>query len=172
VARWWRETAPQLLAYLSMKERALLEEELRFQGLFCSDDLPRGVVHADLFRDNVLFDDGRIGGIIDFYFAGNDVLLFDIAVTVNDWCSDASGRLDSERTLALLAAYHAVRPLTAGEHGAWPAQLRAAALRFWLSRLYDQHLPRRGEILQSKDPNEFRDILRLRIEAGQSLPWV
>lgn len=171
-ARWRRETAPQLRSYLSAEEQVLLDEELRYQELFLHDELPRGVVHADLFRDNVLFDDGCIGGIIDFYFAGNDALLFDIAVTVNDWCSDATGRLDPERTLALLGAYHAVRPLTAAERGAWPVLLRAAALRFWLSRLYDLHLPRRGEILQSKDPQQFRDILRLRIEAGHSLPWV
>lgn len=101
----------------------MLADELRFQVSHRLDKLPRGVVHADLFRDNCLFEITagvpRVGGIIDFYFAGNDVLLFDVAVTVNDWCSDTAGELDTARTSALLAAYHAERPLNAAEkvHG-------------------------------------------------------
>ena len=169
-ARWWRETAPQLIPFLSADEHALLKEELSFQGLFHDEDLPRGVVHADLFRDNVLFDEGRVGGIIDFYFAGNDALLLDVAITVNDWCSNQVGEFDSERSLALLDAYHAVRPFNALERSRWPVLLRAAALRFWLSRLYDLHLPRPGEMVYPKDPNLFRDILRQRIAAPCRLP--
>ncbi|TXG79614.1 MAG: homoserine kinase [Rhodocyclaceae bacterium] len=173
--RWWRETAPQVMPFLTPDEQAMLADELRFQGTHRHDALPRGVVHADLFRDNCLFatDTGapRVGGIIDFYFAGNDVLLFDVAVTVNDWCSDASGELDTARARALLDAYHSIRPLSPAEHKAWPAMLRGAALRFWLSRLYDFHLPRPGEIIHAHDPARFRDILKLRIAAGSALPW-
>ena len=173
--RWWRETAPRVMPFLASDEQTMPAEELRFQGTHRHDELPRGVVHADLFRDNCLFEMSagipRVGGIIDFYFAGNDVLLFDVAVTVNDWCSDAAGALDAARAAALLAAYHAVRPLSAAERGAWPAMLRGAALRFWLSRLYDFHLPRPGEIINAHDPARFRDILRLRVAAGDAVPW-
>lgn len=174
--QWWRETAPQIMPFLAADEQVLLGEELRFQALYRREDLPRGVVHADLFRDNVLFgamdETTRIGGVIDFYFAGHDALLFDVAVTVNDWCTDAVGELDAARTTALLAAYDAVRPFTAQERGAWPLMLRAAALRFWLSRLYDYHLPRQGEMVQVKNPNQYRDILGLRIAANGNLPWI
>ncbi|MEW5889185.1 MAG: homoserine kinase [Pseudomonadota bacterium] len=168
--RWWRDTAARVAPFLEADDAALLREELRFQSLYRLPDAPRGVVHGDLFRDNVLFEDGRIGGVIDFYFAGHDVLLFDVAVTVNDWCIEADGRLDEARALALLRAYHAVRPLTALERGAWPVMLRAAALRFWLSRLEDFHLPRAGEMVLVKDPRHFRDMLRLR-SAATRLPW-
>ncbi len=175
-ARWREETAPQVLPFLAPAEQALLRQELRFQAAQRLDDLPRGIIHADLFRDNVLFEggeaDARIGGVIDFYFAGIDFLLFDIAVAANDWCVDDAGELDAARTGALLRAYHAVRPLSAIERAAWPALLRAAALRFWLSRLHDAHLPRPGEMVLRKDPDPFRDILRRRIAAGSALPWI
>lgn len=172
-ARWWRETAPRVLPGLDADAAALLREELRFQGRNGLNDLPRGVIHADLFRDNVLFtDDGRISGILDFYFAGADHLLLDVAITVNDWCVLPDGGLDPARTQALLAAYHATRPLTVAEHAAWPGLLRAAALRFWLSRLADGLAPRPGEIVKRKDPDEFRAILLHRIDAGTDLPWI
>ncbi|MEY3201776.1 MAG: homoserine kinase [Pseudomonadota bacterium] len=172
---WWKATVPQVLPFLPADEARLLEAELAHQLGQNRSALPRGVVHADLFRDNCLFDDSagtpRVGGIIDFYFAGHDALLFDLAVTVNDWCSDESGAVDFSRAVPLIAAYHRARPLSAEEHAAWPAMLRAGALRFWLSRLYDYHLPRPGEMVHRHDPARFRDILRHRIDAP-SLPWI
>lgn len=172
--RWWREMGDRLLPHLSKEDAKLLKEELRFQGLYRFSDLPRGVIHADLFRDNVLWADGQLSGIIDFYYACNDALLYDVAVTVNDWCSDDSGVLDTERVMALLAAYHSVRPFSAIERGAWPVMLRAAALRFWLSRLRDLHFPRPAEIVHVKDPAIFRTILVDRIEQENELQrqWI
>ncbi len=163
--RWWREAADAALPTLSVEDAALLREELRFQSLYRFPDLPRGIVHADLFRDNVLWDQGKISGVIDFYFACTDVLLYDLAIVANDWCIAGDGSLDEARTCALLEGYHVNRPLSAIERGAWPVLLRAAALRFWLSRLADYHSPRPGELTYTKDPRHFRDILRLRVES-------
>ena len=163
--RWRRETAPEVEPFLDAERRALLASELAFKSRQRFDNLPRGPVHGDLFRDNVLFEgeagSQRIGGIIDFYFAVIDSLLFDVAVTVNDWCDDA-GHMDPRRAAALLGAYQDTRALDAAERAAWPAMLRAAALRFWLSRLYDFYLPRPGELTHAHDPEHFRRVLELR----------
>jgi homoserine kinase type II len=165
---WWVETTPVVLPYLSDERRQLLIEEMRFQQAFAASSeyqqLQRGPVHADLFRNNAMFDGERLTGFFDFYFAGCDTWLFDVAVTVNDWCIDLeSGMLDTPRVRALLDAYHAVRPFTAAEQRAWQPMLRAAALRFWLSRLYDFHLPREAEMLTPHNPTHFERILRARI---------
>ncbi|HEX4327873.1 MAG TPA: homoserine kinase [Burkholderiales bacterium] len=170
---WWAVTAPRVLPFLSAENQAMLSDELRFQASHRLDQLPRGPIHADLFRDNVLFDDNTLGGFIDFYFAGWDCLLFDVAVCVNDWCiareGADSGRLLDEQARVFLAAYHAVRPFDAAEHAAWPVMLRAGALRFWLSRLFDFHLPRPGELITPHDPGHFERILRLRRAAAAPL---
>ena len=171
--KWWRFAAREVVSFLDSQNRSLLESEIAFQAEHRFPDLPRGPVHADLFRDNALFEKTRISGVVDFYFAGVDCLLYDIAVCVNDWClvDPATDRsLDEARTRALLAACHAVRPFSALEREAWPAMLRAAALRFWLSRLYDFHLPRPGMLVHKHDPEHFRRILELRI-AGAAL-WL
>jgi homoserine kinase type II len=170
--RWWRVAAAKVSPFLDAEGAALLRAELEFQARHRCGDLPRGPVHADLFRDNVLFDAERIGGVIDFYFAGIDCLLFDVAVTLNDWCVHPGGEIDLPRSQALLAAYHARRPFTSAERDAWPVLLRSAALRFWLSRLYDFYLPRPGELVHAHDPEHFRRILRLRIAHAGDAPWI
>lgn len=176
--RWQQQAAPKVSPFLDAKLQDLLASELEFQTQQQFDTLPRGAVHGDLFRDNVLFegDDAgeaagpRIGGVIDFYFAGIDAFVFDLAVALNDWCVDAAGSIEPERATALLIAYEQKRPLSAPERDAWPAMLRAASLRFWLSRLYDFYLPRPGELTHAHDPEHFRRILELRRAGAISLP--
>jgi homoserine kinase type II len=173
---WWVETAPVVRPHLAPAQRELLDAELAFQQQLAASPagqaLPRGPIHADLFRDNVMFDDtagsDRLCGFFDFYFAGTDTLLFDVAVCVNDWCADlATGTLDPTRAEAFVRAYTHERELTHGELRAFPALLRAAALRFWISRLWDWHLPRQAALLQPMDPAHFERVLRERIAA----PW-
>ena len=173
---WWAETAPVIRPHLSTEQVTLLDEEVAFQQHLAASPagqaLPRGPIHADLFRDNVMFDDtaggDRLCGFFDFYFAGTDTLLFDVAVCLNDWCADLdTGLLDESRAAAFVAAYHRARALTHGEVRALPALLRAAALRFWISRLWDWHLPRDAAMLSPKDPMHFERVLRVRI----AQPW-
>ncbi len=165
---WWNETVPVVRPCVDQAQAALLTSELAFQNHIAASPayaaLPRGPIHADLFRDNVLFEQGRLTGFFDFYFAGVDSWLFDIAVCLNDWCVDlASGAHDAERADAFLRAYGGVRPLGAAERRLLPALLRAGALRFWVSRLWDLHLPREASLLQAHDPGHFERVLRERV---------
>jgi homoserine kinase type II len=173
---WWAETVPVVLPHLDPATALLLQHELAFQQHFAASPaaqaLPCGPIHADLFRDNVMFDDtagpDHLCGFFDFYFAGTDSWLFDVAVCLNDWCLDLdSGHLDELRATAFMAAYEAERPLSGTEVRALPVLRRAAALRFWISRLWDWHLPRRAALLQAKDPGHFERVLRACI----ALPW-
>lgn len=170
---WWQETIPVVAPHLTPEQRSLIENELAFQQRIAATnahrDLPRGPIHADLFRDNVMFDGNRLSGFFDFYFAGVDHLLFDIAVCLNDWCIDLdSGHLAEDRAQGLISAYNRVRPLSANEHHGLPAMMRAAALRFWISRLWDFHLPRDAAMLKPHDPTHFERVLRSRVNAPQN----
>lgn len=177
---WWQENVPHILPFLDPSQTQLIKQVLAEQTDFAQTDLynalPYGPAHCDLFRDNVLFDgtfdDPRMGGFIDFYFAGCDTWLFDVAVSVNDWCIDRNtGVFDNEKLSAWLAAYAAIRPFSTEEKHAWPTLLRAAALRFWVSRLYDFYLPRPAQTLKPHDPRHFERILRQRLTgASVALP--
>ena len=165
---WWNETVPVVLPHIGPDQAALLRAELAYQNHIAASPayaaLPRGPVHADLFRDNVMFEGAQLTGFFDFYFAGVDSFLFDLAVCLNDWCTDLpSGAHDAPRANAMLAAYQAVRPLTAAERSLLPALLRAGALRFWISRLWDYYLPREASMLTPHDPSHFERVLRQRV---------
>lgn len=158
---WMRQTASRLHALLSDEDNELLHDELDFQSQQDFEACPRGIIHADLFRDNVLFDNDKISAVLDFYYACHDYLAYDVAIVVNDWCFDEAGQLSIKFSNGLLQAYQATRPFTDNEKRAWPALLRLAALRFWISRLLDYHSRESGELIQIKDPDEFKRILIL-----------
>lgn len=164
--QWWNEVVPVVGRYAFAGQRSLLASELAFQNQVALSStyrqLPRGPVHADLFRDNALFERGQLSGVLDFYFAGCDALLFDIAVCLNDWCIDSpAGRYDDERVIAFLGAYESIRMLTPSECLLLPAMQRAAAFRFFLSRLWDVYLPRKAALLKPHDPGHFERMLRV-----------
>lgn len=156
---WRMQTAEHVLPHLDSEDAALLKREMAFQQTLTLDQLPSGTIHADLFRDNALLVDGKLSGVLDVYFACTDSLLYDLAVLVNDWCGQADGALQTDKLEACIGAYQAVRHWTALEQHYWPALLRAAVLRFWLSRLVAKLNPREGEIAWQKDPTEFRNKL-------------
>jgi homoserine kinase type II len=164
---WWQQTAPLVRPQLDKDQQALLADEMDFQALIAESEdcaaLPRGPIHGDLFRDNVLFEGDRLSGILDFYFAGCGTWLYDLSICLNDWCVDPhSGRHDAARQAALLAAYQSVRRLLLPERRLLPAMQRAAALRFWLSRLRDRHFSRPAAVLKAHDPGQFERVLRHR----------
>ena len=166
---WWNETVPLVLPHVGAEQAALLRSELAYQNHVAASSgyaaLPRGPIHADLFRDNVMFDGVALTGFFDFYFAGVDTFLFDVAVCLNDWCIDLpTGAHDDARADAFLRAYEGVRPFSAAERQLLPAMLRAGALRFWISRLWDFYLPREASMLTPHDPTHFERVLRQRIE--------
>lgn len=169
---WWNATVPVVLPFLDPAQAELMSDELAYQQHLARSPayatLPRAAIHGDLFRDNVMFVGTTLSGVFDFYFAGVDCLLFDIAVALNDWCIDLdSGRLDEERASALVVAYDALRPLEHAEVRLMPALMRAAAFRFWLSRAWDLYLPRDAVVLTAHDPEHFERILAQRRED----PW-
>ena len=174
---WWNDTVPVVLPYLDEAQATLIQAELAYQNHIAASAayaaIPRGPVHADLFRDNVMFDGTvdapELTGFFDFYFAGVDTWLFDVAVCLNDWCIDHSenihvdGTHDAAKAQAFLDAYQAVRPLSAPERQLLNPMLRAGALRFWTSRLWDFYLPREASMLQPHDPKHFERVLQQRI---------
>jgi len=173
---WWNDTTPVIRPYLNEEQDRLLQSELAFQNHIAKSAayqaLPKGPVHADLFRDNAMFEGEKLTGFFDFYFAGNDAWLFDLSVSMNDWCIDLnSGEHAPDRALAMLNAYQEVRPLRPAERQLMPAMLRAGALRFWISRLWDFYLPRDAAMLKPHDPTHFERVLRARLTSPFKL-WV
>jgi homoserine kinase type II len=171
---WFSATTQKVLPkMLNTSEQKLLESELKFQQKQALEQLPRGVVHGDLFRDNVLFDGEQLGGLIDFYYACNDILLYDVAIAVNEWCLNHNGSdlglVNEEKMEAFLSAYQTLRPFSKAEWKLWLTMLRRAALRFWLSRLYDFYFPQDGELTYTKDPNHFKKILQQYIDIADDV---
>lgn len=157
---WMQQAADQVLASLPSEEQQLLSDELRAQHDAAWNTLPRGVIHADLFRDNALFDEERLTGLIDFYYACDGAWIYDLAVSFNDWVLNAGHPAHGSVAKALLQAYQQARPPLSEERALWNMALRRAALRFWLSRLLDWHFPRDGELTYRKDPADFERLLR------------
>jgi homoserine kinase type II len=152
-------------------ERGLADElgaELRELERRWPRDLPAGVIHADLFPDNVFFQGDAVSGIIDFYFACTDAYAYDIAVCINAWCFDADHRFVVDRARRLLRAYESVRPISAAERAALPLLARGSALRFLLTRLYDWLNQPPGALVRPKDPREY--LTRLRFHQTMSGP--
>lgn len=161
----WRISKQQELdSYLNETDKKLLAEEIKTYQALNHIDLPAGAIHADLFHDNCLFDGDRIGGIIDFDYACDDFWLYDLAVTMNDWCINHEGGIEQQLEQAFLCSYNRVRPMLTIERDNLALMLRLAALRFWLSRVYDKTFPLSGELTYTKDPDEFKNILLLRRE--------
>jgi homoserine kinase type II len=163
---WCKSTAQQVQDHLSTEDQSLLADELAFQLSRNYSALPAGIIHADLFRDNALFVGDQLTGIIDFYYACNDVFMYDVAVTLNDWCSLEQGALDEQRSKAFAKSYLSSRSISEEERQVLADLLRLAALRFWLSRLKDKIFPREGEMTHIKDPDVFKSILLDRREHG------
>jgi homoserine kinase type II len=171
---WWNDTVPVVLPHLSPEQATLIRSELGYQNHVAASAayqaLPRGPVHADLFRDNVMFEGTHLTGVIDFYNACSGPMLYDIAITVNDWCLDEAGGIDVPRAQALLAAYAALRPFTAAEAELWPVMLRVACVRFWLSRLIAAQAFA-GMDVMIHDPSEFEVRLAHRQQVALGLPF-
>ena len=169
---WWNETVPTVLPNLDAEQANLIRSELAYQNHIVAGSayaaLPRGAIHADLFRDNVMFDSAGgkdvLTGFFDFYFAGTDTWLFDLCVCLNDWCIDhQTGEPDAAMQASFTKGYESIRPLTQAENGLQAAMLRAAALRFWTSRLWDFYLPREAALLTPHDPAHFERVLKARL---------
>ena len=157
---WLAQHAELVKPHLPYLSRDLLTDSVAEVGhLLARDDittLPRGVIHGDLFRDNVLFNEMGLTGVLDFHHAAHGLLIYDIAVAANDWCTDSSGMLDSDRVIELLKAYHAIRPLTANEIRLFPTIALYGAVAFWLSRL---SVAVQRESARKNNPEEFERIV-------------
>lgn len=168
---WIVQARQRLAGELPEAALTLLDDEIADQQAAVEQEyapLSRAIVHADLFRDNVLFDGPRVSGVIDFYYACHDYLLFDLAVICNDWAFD-NGCFHGDRWRAFIDRYQRRHPLSDRDTAAWPKMLRAAALRFWVSRLVDYHFPMSGEVTHVHDPWPFEQLLRLHRSAPPAL---
>lgn len=176
---WWQSVAPQIAPHVPSAIAEAFTAEIAHQTAVFASDAYRSLdvvaCHCDLFRNNTLIADAgtesaHVAGVFDFYFAGDAPCLFDLAVTMNDWCIDPeTGRFVYDKAQAFIESYHAVRPLSDAERALWRDMLRAAALRFWMSRLYDYYLPREASLLTPHDPTHFERVLADRMTCD--LPW-
>ncbi|MDG2253160.1 MAG: homoserine kinase [Methylophilaceae bacterium] len=144
---------------LTLSDQKIIEAEIDYQENCIIDELPIGIIHGDLFRDNVFFHQDKLSAFIDFYYACNDYLILDVAIAINDWCSNSQGSLETEKFDLFLSGYQSIRELQSSELKYLNNALRLAALRFWLSRLDAYHNVLEGESVSIKDPNYFRIVL-------------
>ena len=156
---WIQKTARLVSSHLSEQDSVLLKDELNYQLQHTLEHLSQGIIHADLFKDNVLFSGNNLTGMLDFYAACNDCYLLDIAITLNDWCVDDQGVYNRKHQDVFLQAYQQQRVINYAEQKYLPVLLRRASLRFWLSRLEHWIYPKAGAITQQKDPERFKHLL-------------
>lgn len=157
--KWWHEACLRLLPEMNPQDAALFQSEIAYLDSVDETALPSGIIHADLFKDNVLLDGTQVAGFIDFYYACNGNFMYDLAIAVNDWARHADNTLDTALSGAFVQGYESVRPLSEAERAYYPIAQRAGCVRFWVSRLLDFHFPQEGEMTFIKDPNAFRDLL-------------
>jgi len=168
--REWRESfAEAVLPKIPRAHGDLVESENRYQGMHDDAVLPQGIIHGDFFHDNVLWDEDGEGGVIDFYFACDDALLYDVAIAVNDWCVNEDATLDHRRARAFIHGYSELRPLESFERELWPVMLRRAALRTWLGRLGYNYFPRDSHMTIPKDHEFSRRLLEHHIAHARAL---
>ena len=156
---WISSKFNELKKKLSGSDQTIIEQEIDYQKNCLTDGLPSGIIHGDLFRDNVFFHQEKLSAFIDFYYACNDHLILDIAITINDWCSNSDGSLKKEKFDLFLNGYQSIRMLQNSELKYLNNALRLAALRFWLSRLDAYYNILESESVSIKDPNYFRKVL-------------
>ena len=156
---WMSDMYLNLKKYLSLEDQGILELEINYHKEMDKVELPEGIIHGDLFKDNVLFLNDKVSGFIDFYYACNEKFIYDIAIAINDWCIDQDGQINKSMFLEFIKGYRSERKLTDNEQEYLNVALRLAALRFWLSRLEDFYNEKEGEITSIKDPKHFKDIL-------------
>ncbi len=157
--KWMKQALSVTESTLLQDDKKLIEQQIQVRSKLESLKLPRAVIHADLFRDNVLFRDGELVGIVDFYGAGTDCLILDIAIAVNDWCLNAEGLVDEEKRIVFLRAYEHERRLSALERTHFLEALQLAATCFWLSRLKGQIRASQGSNQATKNPGLCKKLL-------------
>ncbi len=156
---WWYEQSEKLYGLMPEQDSHLLKETIALLDAQPDTHLPAGVIHADLFKDNVLMSGNEVTGFIDFYYACNGTFIYDIAITLNDWARNTDNSIDPKKQTSLLAGYQSVRALLPEEEASLPLAQQAACVRFWVSRAIDYYFPPEGEMTYLKNQNTFRDVL-------------
>ncbi|MEJ6575300.1 MAG: phosphotransferase, partial [Emcibacteraceae bacterium] len=149
-----------------------IHDEIEFLSKNWPTKLPNGIIHGDLFPDNVLFLDDRLSGLIDYYFACTDMLVYDVSICLNAWCFDLDGSFDAVKAIGIIEEYNKIRSLSIDEKQALPILCRGAALRFMLTRLYDWLNRVEGAIVETKNPNEFLQMLKFHQKISSSDEYI
>ncbi len=161
---WIEKTSKKIENHLQPNQLNLIKHCSKVFKKIFSSNLPSGVIHSDLFRDNVLASNNKITGIIDYYYSFNGPLVYELAVIANDWCVNKNGSINATKYHSFINSYNSVRTITKKEMKQMNNAMIAAGLRFYLSRLVDMIFPKVGEITHIKDPSTFENILKKRLE--------